>query len=182
MKAPTFLLAACLALPVASFAQEKDNPSLADVARKTRKDQEKKKKTSGTPGTAKVYTEDDLRTAHGNASVVEDSSAPAAGATASAGEAGSASKAPTDAELREQKRASLQAQLDAQADFIKRLREAADANQSELNDLSNYLFGGRRANLARAVDERNQQIAQAEQAIADLEEQARRAGVALRRP
>jgi len=179
MKAPTLVLAACLALPVASFTQEKDNPSLADVARKTRKDQEKKKTAA-----AKVYTDDDLRTAHGNATVLTDSASPASpsSATAAGAAATPAGKEPTDAELREQKRADLQSQLDAQLDYVKRLREAVDQNQSELNDLTNYLWGGRRANLAQAVDQRNQQIAEAERAIADLEEQARRAGVALRRP
>jgi hypothetical protein len=49
--------------------------------------------------------------------------------------------------------------------------------QNELNDLTNYLLGGRRASLSNSVEQYNQKIAEAQRAIDDLEEQARRAGI-----
>jgi hypothetical protein len=177
MNAIALVLAAGLVVPAAALAQEKS--TLAEQAEKTKKDREKKRKQAGTSGPTKVLTNDDLRSAQGNVIVL--GGVPASSATG-APAAGAAAAEPTDAETREQKRADLQAQLDAQADFIKRLRESADQTQSELNDLGNYVFGGRRAALAQIVEERQKQIAEAEQAIADLEEQARRAGVSLRRP
>jgi hypothetical protein len=178
-KTPFLVVVGCLALPLAVLGQE--NPSLGEVARQTRKDLDKKKvaRTSESP---KVYTNEDLRTAQGNVTVLPDSSSSAASPGAAAITGGSDSKEPTEAELRERKRADLQAQLDAQADFIKRLRQAADENQSELNDLSNYLLGGRRASLTSSVEQYNQKIAEAQRAIDDLEEQARRAGISLSRP
>ena len=179
MKAIALVLAAGLAVPAAALAQEKS--TLAEQAEKTKKDREKKRKQAGTSSPAKVLTNDDLRSAHGNVIVLGGVPASSATVTPAAG-AGAAAAEPTDAETREQKRADLQAQLEAQADFIKRLRESADQTQAELNDLGNYVFGGRRAALAQIVEERQRQIAEAERAIADLEEQARRAGVSLRRP
>ena len=179
MKTIALLLAAGLAVPSALLAQEK--ATLAETAEKTKKDREKRK-TAGTSGPAKVITNDDLRSAHGNVIVLGGVPASAAPGTPAAGAGASASKESTPEELREQKRADLQTQLEAQADLIKRLRESADQMQSELNDLGSYMFGGRRAALAQIVEERQKQIAEAERAIADLEEQARRAGVSLRRP
>jgi hypothetical protein len=178
MNAIALVLAAGLAVPAASLAQEKT--TLAEQAEKTKKDREKKRKEAGTTAPAKVLTNDDLRSAQGNVIVLGGVAASSTG-TPAAG-AGAAAAEPTDEEAREQKRADLQAQLDAQADFIKRLRESADQMQSELNDLGNYVYGGRRAALAQIVEERQKQVAEAERAIADLEEQARRAGVSLRRP
>jgi small-conductance mechanosensitive channel len=177
MNVIALVLAAGLVVPAASLAQEKS--TLAEVAEKTKKDREKKK--AGTSDAAKVLTNDDLRSAKGNVMVLGGVPASSTTGTPAAGAAAAAAE-PTDEELREQKSADLQAQLDAQADFIKRLRESADQTQSELNDLGNYVFGGRRAALAQIVEERQKQIAEAERAIADLEEQARRAGVSLRRP
>jgi len=179
MNAIALVLAAGLAVPAVSLAQEKS--SLAEQAEKTKKDREKKSKQSGTSSPAKVLTNDDLRSAQGNVIVLGGVPASSTTGTPAAGAAAAAAE-PTDEETREQKRADLQAQLDAQADFIKRLRESADQMQGELNDLGNYVFGGRRAALAQIVEERQKQIAEAERAIADLEEQARRAGVSLRRP
>lgn len=180
MKASALALAACLAVPAASFAQE--NTSLAEQAEKTKKDREKKK-DSQPSGPAKLYTNDDLRTAHGNVIVLGGApassvAAPAAGASASV----PASREPTEEELRAQKRADLQAQLDAQLDLVKRLRESVNEIQTELNDLSNYMYGGRRFYLRQTLEGRQKQIAEAEQAISDLDEQARRAGVSLSRP
>jgi len=179
MNAIALVLAAGLAVPAASLAQEKS--SLAEQAEKTKKDREKKRKEAGTSGAAKVLTNDDLRSAQGNVIVLGGVPATSATGTPAAGAAAEA-KEPTDEEVREQKRADLQADLDVQADFIKRLRESVDQMQAELNDLSNYMYGGRRGALAQIVEERQKQIAEAERAIADLEEQARRAGVSLRRP
>jgi len=180
MNAIALVLAAGLAVPAASLAQEKS--SLGEQAEKTKKDREKKRKEAGTSGPAKVLTNDDLRSAQGNVIVLGGVAATSATGTPAAGAAAAEAKEPTDEEVREQKRADLQAELDVQADFIKRLRESVDQTQAELNDLSNYMYGGRRGALAQIVEERQKQIAEAERAIADLEEQARRAGVSLRRP
>jgi hypothetical protein len=180
MNAIALVLAASLAVPAASLAQEKS--TLAEQAEKTKKDREKKRKDAGTSGPAKVLTNDDLRSAQGNVIVLAGVPATSATGTPAAGAAATAATEPADEDLREQKRADLQAELDAQVDLIKRLRESADQMQSELNDLGNYVFGGRRAALAQIVEDRQKQIAEAERAIADLEEQARRAGVSLRRP
>jgi len=178
-KMPVLVVVGCLAIPLAVFGQE--SPSLGEVARQTRKDLDKKKvaRTSETP---RIYTNEDLRTAQGNVTVLPDPSSSTATPGAGATSGGSGSKEPTEAELRERKRADLQAQLDAQADFINRLRQAASDNQNELNDLTNYLLGGRRASLSNSVEQYNQKIAEAQRAIDDLEEQGRRAGISLSRP
>lgn len=179
MRASALALAACLAVPAASFAQE--NTSLAEQAEKTKKDREKKK-DSQPSGPAKLYTNDDLRTAHGNVIVLGGAASSAATPAAGASPSVPASKEPTEEELRAQKRADLQAQLDAQLDLVKRLRESVNEIQTELNDLSNYMYGGRRFYLRQTLEGRQKQIAEAEQAISDLDEQARRAGVSLSRP
>ena len=88
----------------------------------------------------------------------------------------------TEDERREKQRSDLQAKLDAEVKKIADLRKANEDAQRDLNDLTNYSFGGQRATLAQTVEKNNQEIAQAEQTIADLQEQARRAGMRLNRP
>jgi uncharacterized coiled-coil protein SlyX len=66
-------------------------------------------------------------------------------------------------------------------DFIAETKKAMESAQLELNDLGGATFGNRRAGLQRILDEGSQHVAEAQQSIAELQEQARRAGVALSR-
>jgi DNA repair exonuclease SbcCD ATPase subunit len=160
-----------LALP--AVAQE----SMAQAA-----ERQKKART----GQTKVITDAELRNnrskAYNPASV--DGAAPAASAetgapTPAAPGASAAPKSPD--QLRAEKKAELEGKIKQWDDFIAETTKAMEGAQAELNDLRDATLGNRRAGLQRVLDEGNQHIAEAQQTIADLREQARRSGVALSR-
>lgn len=148
----------------------------------------------------KVITEDDLRSAgrpeRGTVSVGTPD-APAAGAesapsakegTEGAKPAAAASPEPTESDKREARQKEIQAEIDYQAANIKTLQDQINTAQTELNDLTDVTFSadgtgtGRRAGLMKLIDDGNAQIKASRQTIADLEEQARRAGVRVTVP
>jgi len=61
----------------------------------------------------------------------------------------------------------------AQAD-VTRLNAEASALQTSLNDLSQNLYGANRANIMNRLDEVKKQLATAQQAVSDLQEEGRR--------
>lgn len=114
---------------------------------------------------------------------------PAGDAAASPSPAASAPASPspspsekTDAEIREETSKSLQTQVDFYAKHVAAQKAHIEKAQLELNDLTNYTFGGRRKQLSEEIEEAQRQIQQAEAKIGELEEQARRAGVRVNRP
>jgi hypothetical protein len=83
---------------------------------------------------------------------------------------------------RAQRKTALQRQLDEQIKVMDVVRKAVADAQGELNDLTQILFGtGRRAQLIKLVEDGHAELVRREQAIAELEEQARRDGFNLSR-
>ena len=54
--------------------------------------------------------------------------------------------------------------------------------EAELNDITNYTFGTRRAALMQNIDEARKAMAAAQRSIDDLEDQARRQGIQVTLP
>jgi DNA repair exonuclease SbcCD ATPase subunit len=144
---------------------------------------ERMKKTR--KGSGKVITEDELKNnrAKGYAAASVDGATtpqPAASPAAGAAAASDAPKPKTDDEARAEKKAELEKKMKQWTDFVAETQKAMQTAQTELNDMGGATFGNRRAGLQKIIDEGTQHIAEAQQAIADLQEQARRAGIALR--
>ena len=167
--------AAVLGLVVAVQAAQKEE-SLADKAARVRKPA-----PSASPSEpAKVFTNDDLINAKGNVIVMpapegEEASESSTAATTSRPE-------PTEEEKRAQAGAALQKQIDEQAETIKIAQAAIADWERELNDLTNYTFGTKRAAVMQSIDEARKVVADAQKSIVDLEEQARRQGVRVTLP
>lgn len=168
-------LAAVLGLVVSVQAAQKEE-SLADKAARVRKPA-----PSASPSEpAKVFTNDDLINAKGNVIVMP---APEGEEASESGTAATTSRPePTEEEKRAQAGAALQKQIDEQAETIK-VAEAAIADwERELNDLTNYTFGTKRAAVMQSIDEARKVVADARKAMVDLEDQARRQGVRVTLP
>jgi hypothetical protein len=168
--------AAVLGLVVSVQAARSDE-SLADKAARARKPA-----PSASPSApAKVFTNDDLINARGNVIVLpapeDEATPPDAGTAATA-----ARPEPTEEEKRAQAGAALQKQIDEQAQTIKVAQAAIVDWEQELNDLTNYTFGTKRAAVMQSIDEARKVIADAQKSIVDLEDQARRQGVRVTLP
>ena len=167
-----------LAMPVqAAQVQE----SLADRAARARK-----AKAAGSPAAGgKVLTNEDLANAKGTVIVLPEAAVePEASAAGSNGETAAkpAKPEPTEDEMRAQAGAALQKQIDEQAGIIRSAQKAIDGWEVELNDITNYTFGTRRAALMQSIDEARQAMAAAQRSIDDLEDQARRQGIRVTLP
>jgi hypothetical protein len=170
-----FALLACVLAPwgaVPASAQ-----SLAEAAAKERERRKGK--------TTKVVTETDLRSS-GRPTATPPELAPSgdaapAGSASPAPGASPAAEAPqkTDEELRAEKKTDLERRLKQQNDIIEATRKMMEQAQLELNDTGNLTFGGRREALMKIMEEHQKEIAQAEAAIEQIREEARRAGIAL---
>jgi len=160
---------------VGAFAGRAYGQTLADVAKK----EEERRKTA--PAPAKVYTNKDLSPTP-TAAPASPAAAPAAKpADDKAGKGTTEKEPPKDQEYWSSHMKALQQQLDRDSTF-------ADALQSKINALTTD-FSARDDPAQRAVIERERQKSIAEQnrlkkaieddkkAIADLQEEARRAGV-----
>lgn len=171
---------AVTAAAVAALASPSIAQSLAEVAART------KKKEEGKPKPAKVYTETDLRSrpagsgsmsamegpVPGTATTTTASPAPgaAAGAVPPAGE-----KVKTEDEIRAEKQTEWRERLAAAEAEVVRLTDLLNRSQSALNDLTGALYGGSRATLISNVEEGKRQLALAQQTVADIQEEGRRA-------
>lgn len=157
----------CAAAPLAA-------QSLPEAAEKQKKERK---------GQAKVYTEDDLKRAGARAALPPEAAPPAEAATSEPAAAAAKPKAEekTDDQLRAEKKAELEKKIQEQQGIIAQVRKMMDDARQELNDLSNYTVGPRRAALLKIIDDGNAEIAKANAAIAEVEEQARRAGVSVAR-
>jgi hypothetical protein len=174
------LFAAGTATAGTSEKEKKDSP-LAALAKKT----EKKSST-------KVIKADDLRktksrvtippaTGNNQEAAEEGEAAPATegGAEGEGAGEGEAEATPTDE--RAQQQSELQQQIDQQRELIQRLQAQNEEAQTQLNNQAlAYPGNPRRAQLMERIEKNNEQIAAANQTIADLQTQARRAGVAAR--
>jgi hypothetical protein len=107
---------------------------------------------------------------------------PEAAASPSPAASPSASPEPTEEEKRAELANGLQTQIDNEVKSIAFTRAQIDKAQLELNDLTNLTFGGRRKNLIEEIEKAQRRIAESEEKIAKLQEDARRAGVRVTRP
>jgi hypothetical protein len=155
-----------------AFAQES---TLAEAAAQ----QKKARKGAAT----KVITDTDLQDVRTKAYVAAESSGtnatqekPAANLNAQKGP-----PAKTDDQVRAEKKAEIEAKIKQWDGFIADTQKEMDKAQLELNDLSSLTFGNRRAGLQQILDEGAKHVAEAKQAIEDLTEDARRAGVPISR-
>jgi hypothetical protein len=149
--------------------------SLAEVAAKN-KDKDKK---------GKVYTEADLRGRPGAGSVSQPASdaavavpvtADAAKKPEGAATGPEAEKPKTDEELKaEAQKAWQEKKAKAEAD-VTRLNNDIAKLQTALGDLTGPLYGGSRTGLLNRMDESKKQLAAAQQSVADLTDEGRRAG------
>jgi hypothetical protein len=171
---------AVLGLPRAGSAQ-----SLGEAAERA------KKERKGTK--TKVITENELRRAGGGAqeapvTAAEPADAPAEapaeattteGGSVSSSEGGAASAAPartekTEDELRAEAQAAWRDRMQkAQAD-VARLNTEANQLQTNLNDLTQNLYGTNRTATMNRLDEVKKQLATAQQTVVNLEEEGRR--------
>ena len=171
-----WVLALGLALP-AQAAQE----SLADKAARARKS----KPPAGSPAApGKVLTNEDLASAKGTVIVLPEPAVEPQTETGAAGETAAkpAVPEPTEDELRAQAGAALQKQIDGEAEFIRAGQKAIAEWEAELNDITNYTFGTRRAALMQNIEDARKTLADAQRKIGDLEDQARRQGIRVRLP
>src|SRR6478672_12927226 len=160
---------------VGAFAGRAYGQTLADVAKK---EEERRKKA---PAPAKIYTNKDLSPAPPAAAPAPPTTAPAAKPSDDKAGKDTTEKQPKDQEYWSSRMKALQQQLDRDSTF-------ADALQSKINALTTD-FSARDDPAQRAVIERDRQKSNAEQnrlkkaidddkkAIADLQEEARRASV-----
>ena len=160
--------AAILTGPVAS-AQ-----SLGEAAARERA----KKKGKTEP--AKVFTDDDLRSAGGIANVPAAVDAPADGqAKPAEGEkAGQAKKEKEKSpdELQAEQQAAWRKKVDHIQSEVNRIRQMVAAIQADLNDTSGGVYTPRRATLQTRLDEAQKNLADGEQTLANLQEEGRRNG------
>lgn len=164
------------AAAIAVLAPLSPAQSLGEIAARTNKKKKDDEAKSGKP--AKVYTESDLRgrpSATGNVSQMDGSAAtseasPAPGAVRPAGE-----KPKTDEEARAEALTDWRERLQHAEAEVARITAEVDRSQTSLNDLSVPLYGGTRASLIARVEEGKRQLALAQQFLADIQEEGRRA-------
>jgi hypothetical protein len=172
------LLAAAVIVATAASAQ-----SLADVARR----ESARRKTVQAPG--KLYTNDSLPAEPAPASSApKPADDPAAPQTASAGGATPADQKPVDEKNPKKEEAFWKQRLAAERDAASRAQTFADALQSRINALSTdfvnrddpaqrAVVGADRQKAVAELDRVTREIQQHTKAIADIQEEARRAGV-----
>jgi len=175
MRFITLAVAAAIALGAAPQASTQ---SLAEVAAK---EKERRKGTTG-----KVITETDLRGAgQGGPSDVSEASSDGEGDTSAEGAssvdgAKAAPKEKTEEEKRAYRQAAYQKEISDELAHIEGLKKDIAAREVELKDLTNYTYGGRRADLLKFVDDANKAITDHESQIEKLRAQARNEGLAIR--
>lgn len=165
--------AAVAALAVAALAAPSPAQSLAEVAARTKKKEDKTAKP------AKVYTESDLRGGGGAGSMSQMegpgavAASPAPGGAAAAPAAGEKAKSPD--EERAEKQAAWRERLQAAEADVTRLTDEVNRVQIALNDLTGPLYGGNRAGLHTRYEDAKRQLGVAQQTVIDLQEEGRRA-------
>jgi hypothetical protein len=170
------LLTAALLLAAsgASAWQSSNSPSLGELAERTKKEREAKRAGKPAP---RVITDADLRS-HSFAPSDTPSEDAAAAATSAP-----AKPEKTDDELRAEKRQEIEKKIADQRETQAIVHKAMAAAQLELNDPTTVtMYGTRGAALQKILDDGLVELKKTEQAIADLEEEARRQGIAVSRP
>jgi len=169
-----FVAAGLLSLPAAGSAQ-----SLAEIAAK----QKEKKKGKST----RVFTEDDLKKGTARGFTSGDSSEPtgesgsqpsAEGTAAPAAAEGAGAQAPqkSEDELRAERQTAWREKIQKARDNVTQLTAEVGRLEAALSDLTVPVYGATRTTRVEAHQKAKQQLAAAQQAVADMEEEGRRAG------
>lgn len=158
--------------------QDSSTGSMAAAAEKARREREARKGQK-----VRSYTAADLKGSGSSAGAASSEDA-GAGTTSAASPAPGAKKVEkTDDEIRADKKKAFEKRIAEQVQLMDVIKKAMDEAQTELNDAStSTLFGSRRAALQKRLDDGDVELAKARQAIADVEEEARRQGISVSRP
>ena len=168
-----------LAASGASAWQSSNTPSLGELAERTKKEREAKRAGKPAP---RVITDADLKSHTLAPSDTTVADADAASATVTSG-AADAKTEKTDDQRRAEKRQEIEKKIADQRETQAIVHKAMEAAQLELNDPTTAtMFGTRGAALQKILDDGLVELKKTEQAIADLEEEARRQGIAVSRP
>ena len=169
---------ATAAAVIAAFAPSTPAQSLGEIAARTRKKDEDKKK-------AKVYTEADLRGRPAASGAMSQMDGPDGTSTATStqspdpgmgsGVPPAGDKPKSEEEERAEKQTEWRARLQHAESEVARISGEVDRAQTALNDFSGALYGGNRAGLINRVDEGKRQLALAQQLVQDIQEEGRRA-------
>lgn len=166
---------ACMTLLAALMASragaQAATDSLTDAA-------EREKERRKAAPKAKVYTETSIPkpASAGFERVAEDT--PSAAPSPSPGK-----PEKTVDEIRAEKKAGYEKRISDQVKTIEVVRKAMDDAQLELNDLNTITkFGSRKDALLKILDDGQAELKKADQAISDIEEEARREGISVSRP
>lgn len=170
-------LAALVAAGLLSLPADTSAQSLAEIAAK----QKEKKKGKST----RVFTEEDLKKGPTRGFTSGDPSEPTGGgeSPASTGRAASAAEgagaqAPqkSEDELRAERQTAWREKLQKARDNVTQLTAEVSRLEAALNDLTVPAYGATRTTRVEAHQKAKQQLAAAQQAILDLEEEGRRNG------
>lgn len=161
-----FGLALLLAAP--ALAQEPEE-SLTEAAAK------EKDRRKATPK-ARAFTESDLAKAKKPG---DDLAAPEPAASPSPG----GKRERTDEELRTEKKAGYEKRIAEKVAVLEVVRKAMADAQLELNDMTTLTqFGSRKDALQKILDDGAAELKKGDEAIAAIEEEARREGIQISRP
>ena len=163
-----------LALP--AVAWQESQPSLAEIARK-----DKERRAAAKPP-KKVLTNEDLDNAKGRGVQILVDAPPASNAPAAENAPPPGAKAEkTETDKRADKQKEYQKQVADEVRMIGAIRKAMDDAQAELSSAGGGSFGPRRQSLVQLLEDGQKEIARREQAIADIQEKARREGISVSR-
>lgn len=144
--------------------------------------QQEKDRRKNAKKPAKTFTEEDLKSAGGRTANVMDangsgSDAAPADATAPASDAAKpGAKEKTAEEKRADAEKAWRDQLTKARDKVTQLQTALERLQAVANDQNAMQFGTARADMLNRLEDTKNQLAAAQQAVTDLEDQGRRSG------
>jgi len=157
----TILTGLVSVLAASAFAQ-----GLADAAARER---ERRKKQPQ----AKVYTESELRTSgRGNLTGLENQAPQGEASPQPAAAPGGAAK--SEDETRAEQETAWREKLQQANQDVERFRGQVDSLQRDLNDLSGNIYGAGRTKLLNEIETARKSLADAQQRVADLQEEGRR--------
>lgn len=165
-------LGLALALAAPAFAQ---SPAEATLTEAAAKEKERRKATRS----AKEYGEADLARTRTPADDFATTPEPAASPSPRAG----GKREKTDDELRAEKKAGYEKRIADKVAVMEIVRKAMADAQLELNDMTTLTqLGSRKEALQKILDDGAAELKKGEDAIAAIEEEARRAGIQVSRP
>ena len=158
--------------------QDTNAVSLGDAAQKARRERESRKGQKA----VKAYSEADLRGSGAPAASSEGSEANGPALAGAASPAPGAKKEKTDDDIRADKKKDFEKRIADQQRTIDVVKKTMDETQAELGDPTTATtFGSRGAALQKRITDGQAELAKAQQAIADIAEEARRQGISVAR-